>query len=44
MGRNKTPELSENEITDSDIRNDWVQIVTDFNEKIKSYGKKAESV
>ena len=32
----RLPELSENEITDSDIRNDWVQIVTDFNEKIKS--------
>lgn len=37
----RLPELCENEITDSDIRNDWVQIVTDFNEKIKSYGKKS---
>lgn len=34
-------ELCENEITDSDIRNDWVKIVTDFNDKIKNYGKRS---
>lgn len=34
---NKLPILCENEITDSDIRTDWVGIAIEYNEKIKSY-------
>lgn len=37
----RIPELCENEITDAEIRNDWVKIATDYNEKIKTYGKKS---
>ena len=37
---NKLPILCESEITDSDIRADWVGIATEYNEKIKLYGKK----
>lgn len=37
----RLPELCKNEIADYKIRNDWVQIVTDLNEKIKNYGKKS---
>ena len=37
---NVLPELAKNGITDSAIRNDWINIATDFNEKIKLYGKK----
>lgn len=37
---NKLPALCEHAITDSDIRSDWVALVTEFNEKIKTYGKK----
>lgn len=37
----RLPELCENEITDAEIRNDWVKIATDYNEKIKTYGKKS---
>lgn len=33
----RLPILCENEITDSDIRADWVGIATDYNEKIKNY-------
>ena len=33
----RLPILCENEITDSDIRADWVGIATEYNEKIKSY-------
>ena len=33
----KLPVLCENEITDSDIRADWVGIATEYNEKIKAY-------
>ena len=32
---------SRHEIVDAVIRNDWVNIVTDYNEKIKNYGKKS---
>ena len=32
--------LCDSEITDHDIRNDWTDIVTGYNEKIKVYGKK----
>lgn len=37
----KLPILCQNELTDADIRKDWVDIVTDYNEKIKSYGKRS---
>ena len=37
----RLPEICENEIDDAIIRNDWVNIVTDYNEKIKNYGKKS---
>ena len=37
---NNLPELAKNRITDAAIRNDWVNIATEFNEKIKLYGKK----
>lgn len=36
----KLPNLCEEEITDWDIRNDWTAIITECNEKIKSYGRK----
>lgn len=36
---NKLPLLCENDINDYDIRNDWIKISTDYNEKIKNYGK-----
>lgn len=35
----KLPVLCENEITNFDICTDWVRIVTEYNEKIKIYGK-----
>ena len=34
-------ELCDTEITDNDIRNDWLKIVSDYNEKIKNYGKRS---
>lgn len=34
---NRLPVLCENEISDSDIRTDWVGIATEYNEKFKSY-------
>lgn len=34
------PEHAKNGITDAAIRNDWINIATDFNDKIKVYGKK----
>lgn len=37
---NALPKLVENGISDAAIRNDWVNIVTEYNEKIKLYGKK----
>lgn len=37
---NRLPEIAKNGITDAAIRNDWVNLVTDFNEKIKLYGKR----
>lgn len=37
---NKLPILCENGFTDSDIQSDWVEIATEYNEKIKTYGKK----
>ena len=37
----RLPELFEGEITDSEIRSDWVGIATEYNEKIKLYGKKS---
>ena len=33
------PLLCQKGISDADIRNDWVKIVTDYNEKIKKYGR-----
>lgn len=36
---NKLPKLCEEELTDTAIRNDWIDIVTEYNEKIKEYGK-----
>jgi len=36
----RLPEIAKNGITDAAIRNDWVNLVTDFNEKIKLYGKR----
>ncbi len=35
----KLPVLCKNGINDADIYNDWCAIATEFNEKIKSYGK-----
>lgn len=35
---NRLPILCENEITDADIRSDWVGIATEYNEKIGAYG------
>lgn len=35
----RLPELSEREITDSEIRSEWIGIATEYNEKIKEYGK-----
>lgn len=40
---NKLPILCENEISDSDIRTDWVGIVTEYNEKFKSYAASCET-
>lgn len=37
---NKLPIICEHGITDSEIRSDWVGIATEYNEKIKLYGKK----
>ena len=37
---NQLPELAKAGITDAAIRNDWINIATEFNEKIKLYGKK----
>ena len=37
----RLPILCENEIADTDIRNDWVEIITQYNEKIKLFGKKS---
>lgn len=36
---NKLPEICEKGITDTEIRDDWVNIILDYNEKIKNYGK-----
>lgn len=36
----RLPVLCKSSITDSDIRADWVGIATEYNEKIKEYGKK----
>ncbi|MBR3761308.1 MAG: serine/threonine-protein phosphatase [Lachnospiraceae bacterium] len=36
----RLPVLCEGEIQDCDIRNEWTSIVTEYNEKIKIYGKK----
>ena len=36
----KLPILCENGLKDADIQKDWCGIATDFNEKIKNYGKK----
>ena len=36
---NKLPKLCEEGLTDTAIRNDWIDIVTEYNEKIKEYGK-----
>lgn len=38
---NRLPVLLEKGITDADIRLDWTNIVVDYNEKIKIYGKKS---
>lgn len=37
---NKLPYISQHEISDHEIRSDWVDLVTKYNEKIKLYGKK----
>lgn len=37
----RLPELCENEIKDYDIRSEWVQLVTEYNDKIKAYGKRS---
>lgn len=37
----RLPLLCRTEIQDSAIRSDWVGIVTEFNEKIKNYGKRS---
>lgn len=37
----RLPQLCEYEITDAEIRNEWVGIVTDYAEKIKNYGKRS---
>lgn len=37
----RLPVLSEREIADADIRNDWCGIVTEYNEKIKLFGKRS---
>ena len=36
----KLPVICEKGITDFEIRSDWVSIATEFNEKIKIYGRK----
>lgn len=36
----KLPGLCETGITDSAIRSDWIEIATEYNEKIKDYGKR----
>lgn len=38
--KTRLPELSESEIADSVIRTEWCNIVTEYNDKIKVYGKK----
>lgn len=35
----RLPQLCQTEIRDSDIRADWVGIVTEYNDKIKNYGR-----
>ena len=37
---NRLPELCTAELSDADIRADWVGIAEEYNEKIKQYGKK----
>lgn len=37
--KTRLPELSESEIADSVLRSEWNNIVVDYNEKIKLYGK-----
>lgn len=37
----RLPLLCQTEIHDADIRNDWVGIVTEYNEKIKNYGRRS---
>ena len=37
----RLPELSCKPIEDSDIRQEWVEIATTYNEKIKTYGKRS---
>lgn len=37
----RLPQLCQSTIQDSDIRNDWVNLVTEYNEKIKNYGKRS---
>lgn len=37
--KNKLPEIIANGISDSVIRSEWVSIITEYNEKIKNYGK-----
>lgn len=37
----RLPVLCETEINDTDIKNEWVGIVTEYNEKIKIYGKRS---
>lgn len=37
---NRLPVLAQKNFTDNEIRDDWTGIVTDYNEKIKLYGKK----
>lgn len=37
----RLPVLTEVPLVDADIRNEWFGIVTDYNEKIKNYGKRS---
>lgn len=37
----RLPKLIENGIRDSDIRKDWIDIATEYNDKIKIYGKRS---
>lgn len=39
--KDRLPQLCQSAIQDADIRNDWVNLAIEYNEKIKNYGKRS---